>query len=208
MSDVFKADGGQKEQKGGANFRVRPRDWIIFSIFLGIILLMLIKDRMDEHGERISQYQFEELVESDQIARATVIYDQQGPLNEIVGTYYKSGSGRRIEVPFQTKVRLTGRLEERLLKSPQFEVRQPNTMLMSLVWSLLPILLIAALIWFFFIRQIRRVTKDSRSVMTDFHAKQNEQQVRFDKILDKWEQQANRMDAVLEKMERDPGVNK
>ena len=159
MSDVFKADGGQKDQKGGAGFRVPARTWIIWlSIFVGIMLLMFIKEGMGEQGERISQYQFEELVDSERIARATIIYDQQSPLNEIVGTYYKSGNRAGVEVPLRAKVRLTGRLETKLLSLPQFEVRQPNTMLMSVVWSILPILIIAVLIWFFFIRQIRRVT--------------------------------------------------
>jgi hypothetical protein len=85
---------------------------------------------------------------------------------------------------------------------PQFEVRQPNTMLLSVLWSVLPFVILGTLIWFFFIRQLKSASKSSPSV-ANLHAKTAEQQNRFDKLLDKWERQTNRMDAVLEKLERD-----
>jgi len=148
-----------------------------------------------------TQYRFEELLNSEQIAHATLLYDPQSVLTEVVGTYYQNENGSKTEVPFRTRLRLTARLEERLLSLPQFEARQPNTALLAVIWSVLPILVIAALIWFFFIRQIKKISVQSRG-------KTSEQQDRYDIILAKWEDQARRMDTVLEKMERDTGIKK
>ena len=70
---------------------------------------------------------------------------------------------RKVEVAFRAKARLTPELEEKLLSMPQFEPREPNTMLFSFMLSVLPILVIAALIWFFFIRQIKMAGKGALS---------------------------------------------
>jgi ATP-dependent Zn protease len=178
------------------------RPWVIWLLILGgILLLVLFKERMEQPVELISQHRFEELVNSDRIAKAAISYDNQSPLNEVVGVYFEDRNGTKVEVPFRTRVRLTGALEEKLLNLPQFEPRQPNTVLMSVVVSVLPFLIIAALIWFFFIRQIKRVTRTSPSA-ADTQAKSAEQQARFDRILDKWEEQTRRMDGVLDKLER------
>src|SRR5438105_7460440 len=113
----------------------------------------------------------------------------------------KSRGDTQKQVPFRTRVRMTGSLEDKLFKMPQFEARQPNTVLMSVIWSLLPIVVIAVLIWFFFIRQIKRVVRNSPST-ADIQARAGEQLDRFKELLDRWEDQARRMDAILEKMER------
>jgi ATP-dependent Zn protease len=155
---------------------------------------------MGPPGELLNQPQFQELVDAGRIMRATISYDPQNPaLNEITGLYRKDDSDKA-GVPFHLKVRLTARMEEKLLSSPQFQAHQPNTLLLSVVWSVLPFIIIAALIWFFFIRQIRRITRNSPST-SDLSAKAGDQLDRFDRILDKWEDQAKRMDAVLSKLE-------
>jgi len=68
-----------------------------------------------------------------------------------------------VEVQFRTKARLTNRMENKILALENFEVREPNTMLLSVVWSVLPFVIIAALIWFFFIRQIKMAGKGALS---------------------------------------------
>ncbi len=173
MSDENKHNDDEKAPKKGGEFRVPPRTWIVWiAIFGGIILLMLFRDRMETQGEPLSQYRFQQLVESNQIAQATINYSPQNPyLTEIVGKFFKTdAAGNRIKkndsdelVAFRTKARLTPKMEEKLLALPQFEVREPNTMLLSVVWSVLPIIIIAALIWFFFIRQIKMAGKGALS---------------------------------------------
>jgi ATP-dependent Zn protease len=201
--------GGEIGAGASGKSRVPPRTWIVWAAVIGgIVLLVLFKDRMEPPGEILTQYQFEQLVDAGQIVQATVNYNAQGSaLNEVVGKYYKTENGAKVEVPFRAKVRLAGGLERKLLALPQFQPHEANTLVMSVLASVLPIIIIAVLIWFFFIRQIKRVARNSPSTV-DLQARTSEQQARFDRILDKWEAQARRMDGVLDKMERDTGVKK
>ena len=172
MADDNKFNDDDRTPRKGGDFRVPPRTWIVWIvIFSGIIALMLLRERMDSPGATISSYAFRQLVESNQIAKATINYNPQTLLTEVTGQYFKlDASGNRVKgasgdetVTFRTRVRLTPELEERLNQLPQFEPREPNTMLLSVVWSVLPIVIIAALIWFFFIRQIKMAGKGALS---------------------------------------------
>mgnify|MGYP000430469038 FL=1 len=173
MSDENRNNDDDKNPRKGAEFRVPPRTWIVWiAIFGGIILLMLFREKMDSQGEVLSQYRFQQLVESNLIAQAVVNYSPQSPfLTEVTGKYYKvDADGNRVTengqeklVPFRAKARLTDKFEEKLLANPRFEFREANMMLQSVIWSILPILLIAALIWFFFIRQIKMAGKGALS---------------------------------------------
>src|SRR5690349_19348823 len=145
MSDDNKYNEDEKNSKKGGEFRVPPRTWVVWiAIFGGIILLMVMRDRWESPGAMISQYQFQQLVESNQIAQATLNYNPQDIyLTDVIGKYYKVDStGARIKkddkdatVDFRAKVRLTRDLERKILsgQNPQYEVKEPNTMLLSLV---------------------------------------------------------------------------
>jgi cell division protease FtsH len=173
MPDDNRYNDDDKPAKKAGEFKVPPRTWIIWiAIFGGIILLMLLRERYDNQGQIISQYDFMQKVESNQIARATINYSPQSPLlTEITGQYYKvDGEGKRLQkegkddvVTFRTKARLTPRMEDKLFSLPQFDPREPNTMLLTALWSVLPIIVIATLIWFFFIRQIKMAGKGALS---------------------------------------------
>src|SRR2546423_4224929 len=174
MSDDNKHNDDEKNTKKGSEFKVPPRTWVVWiAIFGGIILLMLMRDRWESQGELVGQFKFQQLVESNLVAQAIINYSPQNlSLTEVTGKYYRTdGSGNRLKdrtggdemVPFRAKVRLYKDLEEAILKKPQFEVREPNTMLFSVLWSVLPIIVIAAFIWFFFIRQIKMAGKGALS---------------------------------------------
>jgi cell division protease FtsH len=175
MSDENKYNEDDKNSKKGGEFRVPPRTWVVWiAIFGGIILLMVMRDRWESPGQLINQYKFQQLVESNLIAQATLNYNPQDQyLTEVVGKYYKVDStGARLQgkdgdqtESFRAKVRLIPDLEKKILSGqyPQFEVKEPNTMLLSLVWSILPFAAIAAFIWFFFIRQIKMAGKGALS---------------------------------------------
>src|SRR5437773_1815129 len=75
---------------------------------------------------------------------------------------YNEGDKPR-EVPFRTKARLTEQMENRLLALDRIEPREANTMLLSALWAILPILVVATLVWFFFIRQIKMAGKGALS---------------------------------------------
>lgn len=173
MSDDNRHSGEDKQPRKGGEFKVPPRTWIIWiAIFGGIILLMLMRERMDSQGDVLSQYEFFQKVDSNLVAQATVNYSPQSSvLAEIVGKYRRTDAignvvkkdGQDELVLFRSKARLTEAMEERLFSLPQFEPREPNTMLLTAVWSVLPILVIAVLIWFFFIRQIKMAGKGALS---------------------------------------------
>src|SRR3954470_17747604 len=121
MADDNKHSEDEKNPKKGGEFRVPPRTWVVWiAIFGGIILLMVMRDRWETSGEPINQYKFQQLVESNQIAQATLNYNPQDQyLTEVIGKYYKVDSaGNHIKkddkdetVPFRAKVRLTSNIE-------------------------------------------------------------------------------------------------
>ena len=173
MSDDNRHSDEDKNSRKTGEFRVPPRTWIVWiAIFGGIVLLMFLRDGMESPAEELQQGAFQQLVESNQIAEATINYNPQNlALTQVTGNYYKTEDGKRVKdsqgkdvlVPFQAKVRIPDSLEAKLLALPGVEVREPNTMLLSVLWSVLPIVLIAALIWFFFIRQIKMAGKGALS---------------------------------------------
>ncbi|HKQ38299.1 MAG TPA: ATP-dependent metallopeptidase FtsH/Yme1/Tma family protein [Verrucomicrobiae bacterium] len=167
MSKESNHPDDENDRRGG-NFKVPLRTYLLWIVIvLAIPLLMIFRNNNGPQAEQLTQAQFIKKLESDLITRGEIIYDPQSPyLHEVRGKYVSIGSsgqpmldsgGKPVEVNFTTKIRFTDGLEEKLLSSGKFDIRQPNTMLLGIVYSLFPILVIALLIWFFFIRQIRKV---------------------------------------------------
>src|ERR1039458_7841052 len=139
MSDDNKHSGDDKNPKKAGEFRV-------------------------PQGELLSQPRFQQIVESNQLVQAVINYNpQSSDLREVTGKYRKVENDPKSEVPFRARVRLLPDLENKLISMPQVDVREPNTMLFSFMLSVLPIIIIAALIWFFFIRQIKMAGKGALS---------------------------------------------
>jgi cell division protease FtsH len=169
------SDDDRKEKRGG-DFRVPPRAWILWIAILGSVpLLMMLRDRSTTTTATLEQYEFTQKVESNLIAKATVNYDVQSPLHIIVGKYYKTGAdGKKmldaaekpIEVPFRAEVDLTDDLKKLMFTPPngdRFTVRKPNVLMLNLLYSVLPFVVVALLIWFVFIRQIKMAGKGALS---------------------------------------------
>ena len=165
MADDNKIGEDEKNTRKGGEFRVPPRTWIVWiAIFSGIILLMLFRQRLESPTGELSQYRFQSLVESNMIVEAKINYGPQA-LTEITGTYYGNEADRekKVPTPFHARVRLTQALEDKLLSLPQFDPKEPSTMFMNIAVNLLPFVIIAVLIWFFFIRQIKMAGKGALS---------------------------------------------
>src|SRR6266496_192064 len=173
MSDDNKNRDDDRGGKRNGEFRVPPRTYIIWIAILGAIpLLMVFKSTGPTAAEPLSQIQFQQKVESNQIAGGTIVYDPQSPyMREVRGYYYKTDEngtrleegGKPVKIPFVAKVRLSDSMEDKLLHRMLFETKQPNTVLLGLAYSLGPILVIGLLIWFFFIRQIKMAGKGALS---------------------------------------------
>jgi cell division protease FtsH len=175
MADDNKYNDNDRNPKKGGEFKMQPRAWVVWVALTGIVIVLLaVHEKMDSPGELLTQYRFQQLVESNQVASAIINYSPQaGLLTEVTGRYYRTdpATGARLKegdhdapsVPFRTKARLIPDIEKKLLSLPQFEVREPNTMLLSVVWSVLPIVIIIVLVWFIFIRQIKMAGKGALS---------------------------------------------
>ena len=91
---------GDDPKKPPGGFKVPSATWLAWIAIIGsIVALMLLHNRMGAQNSTLSQADFFQKYESNQIAQATINYNlQSGNLIEIVGTYYKTekdGSIRR-----------------------------------------------------------------------------------------------------------------
>ena len=152
------------EGRKNGEFKVPPRTYILWIAILGAIpLLMVFKNSGPSQVDRLNQIQFMQLVESNLVTKGVIIYDPQSQwIHEVQGEYKKSDGDKETR-PFAARVRLTDKLVDKLMDAKVFETRQPNTVLLGLIYSLGPILLIGVLIWFFFIRQIKMAGKGALS---------------------------------------------
>ena len=155
-------DENRSENKKSGEFKVPPGRYILWiAILAAAPLLILVKTNSTSQGDVLSQADFERLVESGQVTEGTVIYNPPGTfLNEITGKYRKSQpDGKVVEGRFKSKVLLYEELKKKVFESKKFEVKEANTFLLGLLYSVFPILVIGLLIWFFFIRQIKMAGK-------------------------------------------------
>jgi cell division protease FtsH len=160
------SDENKKDPKKGGEFRVPPRTWILWIVILGAIpLLLLFKERPDKRNDELSEAQFLGLLRAGQVEKGTIWLDPQWPSSrEITGTYAaKTDTGGQVQKKFTVLVDLDDDLNKELRDSNKFERKKPNTLWQGLVFSVLPILLVALLIWFVFIRQIKMAGKGALS---------------------------------------------
>ncbi|HEY6167647.1 MAG TPA: ATP-dependent zinc metalloprotease FtsH, partial [Verrucomicrobiae bacterium] len=154
-------DGGKNDKRG--EMRVPPRTWILWIAILGAIpLLMMLRDRTEVRARTISLGELVAAVDSNKVDSATITYSPQSPLKDIRGQFTeKTADGRPVH--FQIKTSLTPELEQKLLLTRAFRVAEPNTLLLNVLYTLLPFALLAGLIYFFLIRQIRMAGKGALS---------------------------------------------
>jgi cell division protease FtsH len=106
------------------------------------------------------------------IIEGLIRYDPQyNTLREVAGRYVvrdekgeiaKTEEGKPQESTFQIEIPLTPELEQTLLQQG-LKTAKPNTVLLNVIVGLLPFLLLIALIYFFFVRQIRMAGKGAMS---------------------------------------------
>ena len=166
MSDDNKPTG-KNERKTG-DVKVPPRNWLLWILILGSIpVLMMFQGRKDPKENQISRSFLVGLVTNNLVKEGTIRYNPQSSvLQEITGKYYRSRDGVKLTnedtVSFTIKTLLNEELRDKLLDAG-FEPKEPNTFLVNLLVTILPILFVAFLIYFFFIRQIKMAGKGALS---------------------------------------------
>ncbi|MCI0745382.1 MAG: ATP-dependent zinc metalloprotease FtsH [Verrucomicrobia subdivision 3 bacterium] len=172
MPEDNKSKGDEKGRKNG-EFKVPPRTYLLWIAIIGLIpLLVIFRNNAANQGKQLSQYEFMQKVTNELIAKATITLDPQSPyLRDIRGRYFKSDAegkkivvnGKAEEEPFIAQVFLTEEKLQELLTSSKFDSKRPNSLIVNLIWGFGPILLVALLIYFVFIRQIKMAGKGALS---------------------------------------------
>ena len=172
MADDNRYNDNDKNKKPG-DFRVPPRTWIVWiAIIGGLVSLITLKEKIDNSGETLTQYQFFQKVESNLVVKATINYGAQSAyLTEITGKYIATDSegtiikdaGKEKHVPFRVRARLTEKMEDRLFALNSFEPHEANPLWISFGYQILFFLIIGLFIWFFFIRQLKMAGKGALS---------------------------------------------
>src|SRR5947209_15832329 len=156
MSDEHRND--DKNSKKNGEFKFSLRGYILWTAMLAAVLALMFFRTSPPQGDALDQAQFLKLVHSNQIARGIITYDPQSLfLHKIRGKYYKTDSdgkrvvdsaGKPIELPFVCDgIRLTDKMEEEVFNLGVFETRQPNTMLVGLLYSVGPFLVLGLMVW-------------------------------------------------------------
>ena len=161
------ADNGQKKPPGGG-LKISSMTLLAWAaIITATVALFMMRQHYTTPPTQLSQSQFLSMFQSNQIAHATInMSGQTSQLTPISGTYYRLDNGKitKEELPFVApNIVLTQKMLDELLPSDRIDAGAPNAMLMSVVWGVAPFLILGALFWFFFIRQIKIAGKGALS---------------------------------------------
>ena len=165
-----------KSGDGGKNndFRASVRPWIIWLAILGFVpILIMLRDRAEPRRVTLSYTDFIKAVEEDRVVAGEIAYNpQSSDLRAITGQLKKltkdgkpvmTAAGDEAADLFRIKIPITPNLLEKLLATGKFQTVEPNTLLLNIVFTLLPFLLIGLFIYFFFVRQIKMAGKGALS---------------------------------------------
>ena len=165
-----------KSGDGGKNndFRASVRPWIIWLLILGFVpILIMLRDRAEPRRVTLSYTDFIKAVDDDRVLSGEIAYNpQSSDLRAITGQLRKltkdgkpvmTAAGDEAADLFRIKIPVTPNLLEKLLATGKFQTVEPNTLLLNVVFTLLPFLLIALFIYFFFVRQIKMAGKGALS---------------------------------------------
>ena len=160
------------DRKGG-DFKVPSRTLLVWIAILGAItLLMMFRSPPGAPVKDISWSEMTGLLESNLIASGTIVNNPQSPfIKKITGSYLKTNEkgeiekkeGKLVEVAFRCETPLTDKMLEQLQTSGKFKNSEANLVLINILWSLLPLLVIVGLVYFFLIRQIKMAGKGALS---------------------------------------------
>jgi hypothetical protein len=162
MSDERKYYPQPNPPPGSEPSRVPPRTWIVWIAIIGVIVGITLRSRQSgPHSAPLSPFAFQQKIDSNLIASASMSYDAQSAgVVHIQGAYYQTdGDGKPLKdlqpIPFHTEDVATEKLLNQLRTVPSFEVRQnqPGSSYMNLFWTVLPFLVIGFFIWVFFLRR-------------------------------------------------------
>ena len=173
MADDNKQADSPRQNRGPDN-KVPPRGWLLLIAIVGFLpLLFMVKQRDATKFAPIKMADFIAKVAATQVVSATITISPGSSIQEITGKYVEvdangepvlGDNGQPVHKPFMARVPLTDARLDELIATGRFEAKEPNTLLMNVFLTvILPFLLLAALIYFFFIRQIKMAGRGALS---------------------------------------------
>lgn len=159
-----KQNNSWKNDKKNGEAKVPPRNLLVWIFFLCLVpLLWMFHKGSETTYTTLTRQQLVELVSSNKVINGVIHYSPQSSvLHEITGVYNAGTESQPREERFKLKTKLNEELETQLLDNG-FKPIEQNAFLLNLFFTILPILFIAVLIWFFFIRQIKMAGKGALS---------------------------------------------
>ncbi len=171
FEDDSNSSNGAKKPPGGANkFSVFTLlAWVaIIAAMVGLFKMQSLYSR--KSGIELSQSEFLEKFASNQVSDVKIMFNQQTyPLMEITGNVINTNfdgdsKSTNATVAFVAQnVWLTPEMQSDLVRSHKVKIGSPNVVMQNILVSLLPFVILAALFWFFFIRQIKAAGKGALS---------------------------------------------
>jgi cell division protease FtsH len=136
--------------------------WLVLCALLSTWAFLSFKEPSDS----LDQQTFTQMLRSDLISKATITYRSGSPLQLIEGTYYRTDqngqrlvvAGKPVQVAFRALVDLPDDIKKQILDK-HFILRQEDASLQTAVYILTAVVLVAALIFYFFLRQSREAKK-------------------------------------------------
>lgn len=146
--------------------RMPVRTWVLMIMLVACVpLLMYLNTRRHPSATPITQRDLIRLIETNTVRDGVVNYGSDSrSLDVISGSYPKlDAAGSTNWINFYAEAKLTTSLEELLLNELGFRPQRTSNLWLSVMVQLLPILLIAFIIYFAFIRQIRAAGRGALS---------------------------------------------
>ena len=167
MPEQNKMNGDDKK---GGDYKIPSKTLLMWAAIAAVIVVIAtFHDHPDSKIKELSWHDLVAKLESGMIADGgKITYNPQSSvLREISGSYYESDKDNHLKtdhpVPFVTKIYLTDKATDKLLDSGKFRTVETSTLLVSLLYTLAPILLVFALIYFFLMRQLKMAGKGALS---------------------------------------------
>jgi len=150
----------------GTGPSIQARTWIVWIVIAALFPLLFFFNKSNQpRYQTISHRKLIELSASNLVESAEINYSTQSQLLRVVrGRYYaEPGKTNSATIPFIIETRLNGEIENRLLESGAFRAVENNNVFLQVVIGLLPFVLVAAIIWFVFVRQIKAAGRGALS---------------------------------------------
>ncbi len=152
-----------KGDKNAGDYRPPQRQYLIWIAILCLIpILIIFQDNKDSRIKRLNYSEFQQIVRDGKVQDGAIIkFTPQNDLRLIEGEYQEKGADA--PVPFQIETPISDEFLSEILSTGKFRTRTPNTLMVNVMFTLLPFLLIALLLYFFLFRQIKMAGKGAMS---------------------------------------------